>query len=172
MLVTDILNNRQLKSKEKTLALAQLLLENKVEVDELTRFAENTKETLRATCIEALEHATKQSPSLLTRKAFEFVTVQLAAAAPRVKWESARVIGNTAHLFKNKLNHPITDLLKNAQHEGTVVRWSAAFALAEIIKLKTKYNKTIIPAAERIIKKEVKASIRKIYLEAIKKATK
>jgi len=49
------------------------------------------------------------------------------------------------------------------------VRWSAAFALGEIVKLKTRYNKTLVPAIEAICNSEEKNSIKKIYLDAVKK---
>jgi len=57
-----------------------------------------------------------------------------------------------------------------AKDSGTVVRWSAAFALGQIIKLNTLRNKELIPAAEIIINREEKNSIKKIYTEAIKKS--
>jgi hypothetical protein len=96
----------------------------------------------------------------------------LTAKAPRIKWESAKVIGNTANLFITKLDTPIKNLLVNTEHEGTVVRWSAAFALGEILKLKTKHNKQLLPAIEAICKREEKNSIKKIYLDAMKKIAK
>lgn len=55
-------------------------------------------------------------------------------------------------------------------HEGTVVRWSAAFALGETIKLKLPLKKNLIPFAEEIALNEEKNSIKKIYQAAIKKA--
>jgi hypothetical protein len=52
---------------------------------------------------------------------------------------------------------------------GTVVRWSTAFALGQIIKIKSSLNKELIPTAEAICEREEKNSIKKIYLEALKK---
>jgi HEAT repeat protein len=103
---------------------------------------------------------------------FQFVTQALIAKAPRVKWESARVIGNTAHLFPDKLDEAIKNLLVNSKHEGTVVRWSAAFALGEILKLKTKHNASLLSAIEAICNSDEKSSIKKIYLDAMKKTAK
>jgi HEAT repeat protein len=95
----------------------------------------------------------------------------LTEKAPRVKWESAKVIGNIAHLYPDKLDDAIKNLLTNTEYDGTVVRWSAAFALGQIIKLKTKRNKILIPAIEAICKREEQNSIGKIYLDALKKVT-
>ena len=119
--------------------------------------------------MEALEHATLQMPSILNEAAFNFAALSLADKAPRVKWEAARVIGNTAKLFPGLLDTAVVNLLANSEHTGTVVRWSAAFALGEIIKLKTDRNEELLPAIEAIIEREEKNSIKKIYLGALKK---
>jgi hypothetical protein len=52
------------------------------------------------------------------------------------------------------------------------VRWSAAYALGQIMLLKLPVNKGLIPAAEAICAREEHNSIRKIYLAAIKKVSK
>lgn len=105
---------------------------------------------------------------MANEKVLLFVTDTLLEKAPRVKWESAKVIGNIAHLFPAKLDRAISNLLSNSEHEGTVVRWSTAYALGEILKLKTKYNKQLQPAIEAICEREEKNSIKKIYLTALK----
>jgi HEAT repeat protein len=169
MKIEELLNDKSIKPKKKTEQLSQWLLEKKVSVDDLTMFAETAKDPAKATCIEALEFATQKQPAIVGKKAFQFVTQALTAKAPRVKWESAKVIGNTAHLFTDKLDEPLKNLLDNSEHEGTVVRWSAAFALGQILKLKTKHNKNLLPAIEAICNREEKNSIKKIYLDAIKK---
>jgi hypothetical protein len=118
------------------------------------------------------EFATKKDPSIASEKTWLFVTQSLTEKAPRVKWESAKVIGNIAHRFPSKLDTAINHLLVNTENDGTVVRWSAAFALSEILKLNTKMNKTLLPAIEAICKREEQNSIKKIYLAAIKKIQK
>lgn len=171
MNISDILNDKTVKPKEKTEALSQLILDNKIDLNDLIEFADTAKDPIKASCIEAIEFATKQQPTIANKKVFQFVTKTLTAKAPRVKWESAKVIGNTAHLFSDNLDDAITNLLNNSEHEGTVVRWAAAFALGEILKLKTKHTKNLLPAFEAIIDREEKNSIKKIYISAIKKST-
>lgn len=170
--IATLLNDKGLKPKVKTETLSGWLLDSKISADNLTTFAETAKDPAKATCIEALEFATKQKPTIANNDTFQFVSQTLTAKAPRVKWESAKVIGNTAHLFRDKLDEAIKNLLDNSEHEGTVVRWSAAFALGQILKLKTKHNRDLLPAIETICKREEKNSIKKIYLDAIKKTAK
>jgi HEAT repeat protein len=172
MSISDLLADKALKGKEKTAILSTWLIDKKISTDDLIAFVAAAKDPVKAICIEALEYATRQEPAIGTRESFRLVTQSLSAKAPRVKWESAKVIGNTAHLHADELDGAIEGLLQNSEHEGTVVRWSAAFALGEILKLRTKHNTDLLPALEAICRREEKNSIRKIYLDAIKKATK
>jgi len=168
----QILKDKALKPKEKTELLSRLLLDNPLIVNEFVSFAATCKDPDKATCIEALEFATIKKPEIATKACFDLVTIGLTAKAPRVKWESARVVGNIAHLFPESLDEVIVNLLANTEHPGTVVRWSAATAMGQILKLKTKINAELFPAIDAILAREEKNSIRKIYLEAIKKAGK
>ncbi|MFZ4932111.1 hypothetical protein [Chryseobacterium sp. Mn2064] len=172
MTIEELIKDKTIKSKEKVEIISKWILEKTLPTDELIVFAEKSKDPIKATCVEALEYATKQNPTLADDTVFSFVIQTLTEKAPRIRWESAKVIGNTAHLFPENLDKAITNLLDNTVHEGTVVRWSAAFALGEILKLKTHHNATLLPALENISEKEEKNSIKKIYLDAIKKTKK
>lgn len=172
MKISQLLSDKSIKPKEKTQALSNLLLCGDISLADLTAFAENAKDAVKATCIESIEFATKQQASILDKQTFEFVVKSMTAKAPRIKWESAKVIGNTAHLFTDMLDTAIVNLLINSEHVGTVVRWSAAFALGEILKLKTKHNKMLLPLIESIVRREEKGSIKKIYAAALKKIEK
>ena len=172
MKLDEILNDKTIKQKPKVEAISKLLLDKKLGIEELIAYAQTANDTLKATCIESLEFATKQNPSIATEKCLKFVTQTLADEAPRVKWESAKVVGNIAHLFPTKLDKAIGNLLTNSEYDGTVVRWAAAFALGEILKLKTKRNKDLLPALEAISNRETDNAIKKKYLDAIKKTKK
>ena len=115
-----------------------------------------------------LEFATKSDPKLASLDCLKLVAEMLLDKAPRVRWESAKVIANIAHLYPNKLDNAVGNLLTNSEYPGTVVRWSAALALGEIVKLKNKRNKDLIPAVEAIIRREPDAAIKKIYQAALK----
>lgn len=168
MTLETILNDKEIKGKEKVEAIGNLLLENKISIAELISTASNSKDPNKANCIEAIEFATRKNPLIADAHCLHFVTEMLLEKAPRIKWESAKVIGNIASKFPNNLEQPIHNLLINTESSGTVVRWSAAFALGEIIKLNTKHNALLLDTINSIVLREEKNSIKKIYLSAIK----
>lgn len=168
MNIAELISDKGVKEKEKTLLLSQWLLANPKHSDELLNFAKTAKDPAKATCIESMEFATQNTPALATKAWFAFAVNALPEKAPRVKWEAAKVIGNTAHLFQTELDEAIANLLQNAEHEGTVVRWSAAFALGKILNLNTPHTEMLLPAIEAICQREEKNSIKKIYQSAVK----
>lgn len=159
--------DKSLKAKEKTETLAKLILEKKLSLDKLLAFVKEAKVPEKACCIEAIEFATKIKPAVATETVILFVCESLKDKAPRVKWESAKVIGNIISLYPKQIKFALTNLLTNSEDKGTVVRWSAAYALGEIIKLKSKYNTTLVPAIEAIILREEINSIKKVYQLAL-----
>lgn len=172
MTLAELLNDKTKKAKEKVETISKWLLDGSLPADELIVFAEQAKDPEKGTCIEAIEFATRQNVNIADENVLAFVTKTLTETAPRVKWESAKVVGNIAKLFPTKLTKPISHLLTNAKDNGTVVRWAAAFALGEILKLKTKHNTDLLPTLEKVCDEEQDNAIKKKYLDAIKKAKK
>lgn len=172
MIIDELLKDKTKKPKEKTEIISNWIKSETLPMDELIAFAEKSKDPIKATCIESMEYVTKENKSLADESMLNFVVKQLQSKAPRVKWESARVIGNIASLFPNQLDTAIEYLVENTSHDGTVVRWSSAYALGEILKLKQKNYKQLLILIDGIIEKEEKNSIKKVYLDAVKKSKK
>lgn len=170
--IPGVLNDKEIKAREKVEWLAGGLISRKIAVDDLLDVAGKLKDGDKANCVEALEFATRQEPGLGSVAMMEFMITQLDASAPRLKWESAKVIGNIAGKHHGLLEKSLPTLLTNTEHEGTVVRWSAAYALGEILKQGTNLNAGLLPLVEAIIAREEKNSIRKIYQDAMKKVLK
>jgi hypothetical protein len=167
--IFELINDQSKKAKAKVETIGKSLSNNSLTTAQLIAFAEKANDTEKATCIEALEYATKQNPELADETVWVFVTKALTHDAPRVKWESAKVIANIAHRFSEKLDKAVGNLLVNSEHNGTVVRWATALALGEILKLKTKHNKELLPTIEAIYQREQDSGVKKKYLDALKK---
>ena len=168
-MIAALLRDKSLKPKEKTELLCNWLLEGKLAREALLEFASSAKDPAKATCIEALEFALQMNDKLVGDTEFRFVTEALTSTAPRVKWESAKVIARVAAHHQSDLEPAITNLRVKADHEGTVVRWSAATALGAIYLLKTSHNDLLKPALEALLNREEKGSICKIYAAALRK---
>lgn len=168
MTIQEIFDEKVTKSKEKTAQLSIALILGEISISELGQFAANSKDATKATCIEGIEVATKSNPELMNSEVFESILINVSSKSPRVIWESSRVVGNTVAYFPQKTEEAVFALLKNAKHEGTVVRWSTAFALSAILNLNSAINQSLVPAVEKIVAEEEKASIKKIYLKALK----
>jgi hypothetical protein len=171
MEIQALFHDKGIKPKDKTETISKWLLHKTLTVDELIEFAQRAKDPVKATCIEAIELATRTHPELATTSCVAFVSHALQEKAPRVKWESARVIGNIAHLHSNTLEEAIRQLLINAEHTGTVVRWSTAYALSRIVRLNTSQSTALIPVLQSIHAREENKSIKRMYADAIRDAT-
>lgn len=168
MTIEKVFKDKTIKAKAKVATIGEWLIKKELPLDELLAYAAKQAGTDKASCIEAIEYATKKDPALADESLLDFVTSALKDNEPRVKWESAKVIGNIAKLFPSKLDKAITNLLANAENTGTVVRWATAYALAEILKLKTDKNKKLLPVIEALSRKEEDNGVQKKYLGALK----
>ncbi len=119
--------------------------------------------------MEAIEYVTKEEPEF-AENCLDFVIDHIDDDAPRVKWEAARIIGNVASTFPEKIKSAVPKLLENATDKGTVVRWSAAFALTEIAKNNKNLKKELEERFNEIVKKESNNGVKKIYLKYLKAA--
>jgi hypothetical protein len=114
-----------------------------------------------------LESVSQTKPEWVTPQ-LDFIIGQLGHKAPRVKWEAARVIANLAQRYPDKAASGIPSLLRNTADSGTVVRWSAAFALCEIAKANAKARTDLLPKIKAIEKKEMNNGVKKIYSKTLK----
>ncbi|PIF45506.1 hypothetical protein CLU96_2515 [Chryseobacterium sp. 52] len=172
MTIEQIFQDKTIKAKGKVSAIGEWLINAELPLEELLSYAEKQKASDKATCIEAVEYATKKTPGIADESLLIYVTKALKDKEARVQWESAKVIGNIAKLFPDQLDKAIQNLIPNATQNGTVVRWATAYALAEIVKLKTDYNKKLIPIIEALCEKEEDNGVKKKYLDALKKVKK
>lgn len=164
--ITEILQSK-VKPKEKVTLLAKRIAENKNATKELFTCFENGSDSDRGNCMEAVEYAVEHDPSI-AKYYLEFAAKNLHDKAPRVKWEAAKIIANTAKRFPNETAGIIPELLENTKDKGTVVRWSAAFALTEIATSNPKTQKELIPKFENLVKKETSNGVKKFYIKALK----
>jgi len=172
MNIEQVFKDKSIKATEKVTTIGDSLLNSELPLDELLVFADNQNASDKATCIEAVEYANKKQPAIADESLLMYVTDSLKHDEPRIKWESAKIIGNIAKLFPDQVQKSVLNLLLNAENQGTVVRWATAYALAEILKLKTTANKNLMPNIEILSEHEENNGVKKKYLAALKKVKK
>ena len=169
MTIEEVFRDKSIKAKGKVAMIGEWLLQRELTLDELMGYAERQKAIDKATCIEAIEYATKKDPSISDDYLMAYVIETLADDEPRVKWESAKVIGNIIQYYPEQVGAAIDALLLNIPGGGTVVRWACAYALAEILKLATDHNKLLVPKVKELCEQEEDNGVRNKYLAAFKK---
>ena len=87
---------------------------------------------------------------------------------PRVKWGCPKSLGNLAKKYPDKVEKAIPKLFENLKDKSTVVRWCAAYALAEIAKYNLKKQKELAAKFQKIIKTEKNNGVKNVYLKALK----
>jgi len=164
--IKEILKSKK-KPKETVELLAEKLKSDKESINELIQCFENGATAEKGSCMESIEYVTKKNPEFADN-CLDFVISHINDKAPRVRWESCRIIGNIAQKFPEKVKEAIPKLLENTKDKGTVVRWSAAFALTEIAKRSLEMQEKLISEFKKILKRENNKGVRNIYLKHLK----
>jgi hypothetical protein len=160
---------RAWKGKPKALneRLTAMLLEDDNLVPAFIEALQNGNDKEKGVCLEVLEAASRERPAPVAQY-LAFIIGFINYPAPKARLESSRVVANLAAKFPDEAVRAIPALLKNTTDEGTVVRWSAAFALGAILKYSEKERKPLLEKIEYILKKEKNNGVRNIYLKAMK----
>jgi len=164
--VEQILKSRN-KPKEKVNTLAKEVKENRISIKQLIDYFKIGSVSEKGSCIEAMEHVSRDKPEIVLQH-INFIIDHINDQAPKTKWETARVIGNLSQKYPNEVAKAVPRLLLNTEDAGTVVRWSAAFALTEIAKNNTKLRKELVPKFKEIAEKEKNNGVRNVYVKALK----
>lgn len=164
--IKEILDAK-LKPKEKTEQLVEKLSGSKALIKQLVDAFGQLKKPEQGTCISALTVIAEQQPALL-KDHIGFCIAQINHKAPRVKWEASQIIGHLAKSYSEQVKDAIPALKKNVEDEGTVVRWSTAFALTEIAKSNPAAHAQLISYLQKLEQSEANNGVRKIYTKALK----
>lgn len=167
MSLLEELRKSDRKSKEQVTYLSTLIKKNIKLLDSLKESLANAKPPERGALMEALEYATQDNSTILKNHLNEVVDY-LNDKAPKVKWEAARVLANTAKEYPSDVAKGVEKLLINTKDAGTVVRWSAAFALGEIAKNNQKIQANLVKQINEILKTEKNNGVKNVYLKALK----
>lgn len=151
-----------LKPKEKTTRLAECLKSDPKVMDELLKLWKSAKDPVKGTLLSAITLVVSENPVFIGDH-LDFVIAQLGHKAPRVKWESAEIVGHASKVFPDKVMAAIPALIENTGSDGTVVRWSAAFALSEILVNVPSSQEELIPKINAILEHETNDGVKSLF---------
>jgi hypothetical protein len=164
----ELLSNKSIKPKAKTVEIALQINSGLLQPSSVFDLLEKVSASQKSRLLESIELASKTHPEMVTQVLFNKTVDLLLSSEPAIKRECGRIIANTAHLFPKKLNKATNHLLDNCRHEGTVVRWSAALALGEILKLKGTGHEELAKAISLLAEMETNTGVKNNYLKAMK----
>ena len=167
MLLLEEVRKASKLSKELVTRLAKAVIGDPKILSSFKEDLKNAKPTERGACMEVLEYTSKENPAV-AKPHIETVIAYLSDKAPKVKWESARILGNVAQRYPEDVAKSVDELLANTKDNGTVVRWSAAYALSEIAKYNIKQRSQLLKHIDRILKSEGNGGVKNVYLKALK----
>lgn len=159
------------KPKEKQGQLVEALRDDMIGLEELLCYYKSAKDPEKGTLLSAVTQITRDNPEFI-KDQIDFVISQIASKAPRVKWESSEIIANIAKNYPEKAALAIPNLIGNISNEGTVVRWSTAYAMTAIASCNKKALEQLAPLFEEQLEKEENNGVRKIYEKALKSLNK
>ncbi|MBU4450726.1 MAG: hypothetical protein KKE35_05480 [Actinobacteria bacterium] len=168
-LIEDILQSK-IKPKEKQVKLVEAVISAKIPAKEFIDFFESAKDTNKGICADVMKNVAAQKPEILAPY-IDILLQYINYPLPRVKWGIPEAIGNMAKDYPEKVAKAIPYLLKNTTDDRintTVIKWCAAFALAEIVKYNAQIRKDLLPIFKKLIKTEQNNGVKNVYIKAIK----
>jgi len=155
------------KPKELIVKLSEKAKENPELLEQVELGLKEGSKVEKGICAEVMEYVSKDKPKLVVPY-LNTVMEYLNFDASRVKWETARVIGNVSSVSPDKVTETIPKLMTNTHDKSTVVRWSAAFALTEIAKNNAEVRDELVSKLKEIVEREDNNGVKNVYLKGLK----
>jgi hypothetical protein len=158
-----------IKPKERQAALVEAVCGGAITSAEFMDFFISASYVDKGSLADAMKHIAEQAPEILGPY-IDTLVPYINHKAPRVKWGVSEAIGSCAGKYPDKTTAAIPYLMRNTvenEINTTVVRWCAAFGLAEIALHCMKSRKELVPEIKKLAEKEKNNGVRNVYLKAL-----
>ena len=172
MSVAELLKDKSLKGTERRQVLENMIVAGKLTVTEVCALDSVVNEKQMATVLEAVEEVSNKQLCQLEAGWLQWAEAYILSENNSCRREASRIVGNMAAQYPDLLNDAINNLMKNTSHEGTVIRWSAAYALSRIIVIDSYAKSDLYDRLVDICDSEEENGVKNQYIKALKKATK
>jgi len=160
----------KIKPKEKQVMLVAAVVRNEITADELMAYFAAAPDVDKGTLADVMKQVSAADAHILAPH-IETLLGYINYRAPRVKWGVPEAIGNMAKAYPQDAARAVPYLLKNTtgdKENTTVIRWCAAYALAEIARHHPGSRGELLPAIDKILAGEKNNGVRNVYLKAMK----
>jgi len=167
--IEEIIQSK-IKPKERQTRLVEAVINGTISSMEFMDYFVTASDVDKGTCADVMKNVSAQNPAILAPY-IDILLEYINYPLPRVKWGVPEAIGNMAKRYPDETAKAVPYLLQNTTDEiknTTVIKWCAAFALAEIAKSNTKTRKELLPIFDEITKKETNNGVKNVYLKAMK----
>ena len=170
MNIASLLDSKSMTSLEKREKIADAIRKKSVTIKEIQKLKDTLDDKKTALILEAMEAVSLKNPEISNKDWLKFTQELISSKSNAIKREASRIIGNIAHLFPNDLDAAIKSLMKNTNDEGTVIRWSSAYALARIVQIPKYANSNLFDILTALSAKEKETGVKNQFLNGLKKA--
>lgn len=172
MTIQQITDDKTVKRLAKRQSLVDGILDGTFALPALSAACSCLPEKKISLLLEAMEEASRSHAVAWEEGYLELAERYLLSSDPSCRWEACRIVGNLAAQFPGALDHALPALLQNANHEGTVIRWASAYALARIVVLPPYAKGALFEQVTRLYEREQQSGVKNQYGKALKKAEK
>ena len=172
MTISEIINDKSAKRLEKRRAIVEGILNGSFDFAAVSAVCSLLPEKKISLLLEALEEVSRSKEFALGEDHLKLSESYILSSDPSCKREASRIVGNLAAAFPEDLDHAITALLQNANHDGTVIRWASAYALSRIVIIPQYAKGPLFEQISHLYEKEKETGVKNQYGKALKKAGK
>lgn len=133
MTIKQIIDDKAVKRLEKRNVLVEGIINGTFDFSAVSAACSLLPEKKVSLMLEAIEEVSRSKEFVLEEDYLKLSESYILSSDPSCKREASRIVGNLAAAFPENLDHAITALMQNANHDGTVIRWASAYALSRIV---------------------------------------
>ena len=172
MRLEEILNDKSIKKLDARARIIDGILQNIITIEDVESAARELKDSKVASVLEALEEISNKGLAELSQEYLEFAKKYILSEDNSCKREASRIVGNLASRYPQTVRDCIPALLENTKADGTVIRWSSAYALSRIVVLDEYRSTDLVETLVSVCGNEQESGVKNQYLKAIKKLKK
>lgn len=122
MTIKQIIDDKSVKRLEKRDVIVEGIINGIFDFSAVSAVCSFLPDKKVSLLLEAIEEVSRSKEFSLEKDYLELSESYILSSDPSCRREASRIVGNLAAAFPENLDHAITALMQNANHDGTVIR--------------------------------------------------